>query len=102
MDKDRRSQPHNQPVESQLPVRWKVQVEDEPAAGRSPAEAVLSEEHHGPLTPFQADHGLPSEPLNCKGKLRGLPASCPIASRVSQVLTLFLICGAPCAGCGAS
>jgi hypothetical protein len=75
MAKKPRSKAHNNPVGSQPPVRWKVHVEDEPVTGRSPAEAGTSEEHPGPLAPFQAGDGLP-------------PASCPIAPRVSQVLSL--------------
>jgi hypothetical protein len=82
MGKKPRSQAQNQDCaaprlseEKQPPVRWMVQVEDEPAAGRSPAEAGLAEERHGPLAPIQAGEGVP-------------PASCPVACRVSRVLSL--------------
>ena len=113
MGKDRRAQARTR---SQPPDRREVQPEGEPNAGRSPAEAGTSEERRGLLAPFQTGQGDPpqppvyggeppvygseppvyggkppksgSEPANTGDIQRGLPASCPIAPRVSQVLNL--------------
>ena len=106
MGKERRAQAR---PPSQPPDRREVQPEGEPNAGRSPAEAGTSEERRGLLAPFQTGQGDPpqppvyggeppvyggkppksgSEPANTGDIQRGLPASCPIAPRVSQVLNL--------------
>ena len=99
MGKERRAQAR---PPSQPPDRREVQPEGEPNAGRSPAEAGTSEERRGLLAPLQTGQGDPpqppvyggkppksgSEPANTGDIQRGLPASCPIAPRVSQVLNL--------------
>jgi hypothetical protein len=88
MDKHRRAQAHSHPVQSQPPDRRKVQPEGEPNAGRSPAEAGRSKERNGLLAPMQPGQGDPPDPPNNEGVQWGLPASCPVAPRVSQVLSL--------------
>ena len=106
MGKERRAQAR---PPSQPPDRREVQPEGEPNAGRSPAEAGTTEERRGLLAPLQTGQGDPpqppvyggeppvyggkppksgSEPANTGDIQRGLPASCPIAPRVSQVLNL--------------